>query len=104
MYKVFVSMGLKGRNFEEVTADLTRAQKWIFENLVDDRYDDVYVIDNLDCSTPEDGGRLWCLGEAIKKLGDCDACFFVKGWENYNGCRAEMKICNLYGIRTIIET
>lgn len=104
MRKIFISVGYNGRSFEEVTADLARARKWITKHIVEKTDEDVELIDNFDCSTPDGGSRLWCLGEAIKKLGECDACFFAEGWQNYKGCRVEMKICNLYGIDAIFET
>ncbi len=103
MRKIFISVGMNGRTFEDVSADLKRAEEWIFENIFEPGCEDVTVVDNLDCSTPVGGSRLWCLGEAIKKLGECDTCFFVKGWEKYKGCLVEMDICNLYGIEIIEE-
>lgn len=102
--KVFISVGMNGRDSKDVEADLRRAEEWIFEYIFMDGRGDVEVIDNWSCQGPEDAGRLWYLGEAIKKLGDCDICYFVKGWQNHKGCRAEMEICKLYGIKVIEES
>ena len=103
MKRIFVSVGMNGREFEDINGDLIRASILIFDNNVKGCTGDVAVVHNLSCSSPEGSSRLWCLGEAIKQLGECDACFFCKGWENYKGCCAEMAICQLYGIEVITE-
>lgn len=105
MKKIFISVGMNGRTDDEVLWDIARAEKWIYENLCERRFEfeGVRVIDNFDCQAPEDAGCLWYLGEAIKKLDGCDICYFVKGWEKYRGCQAEMEICKLYGIEIIKE-
>jgi hypothetical protein len=101
--KVFISVGMRGRSNEAVEADLIRARKSIREYF-DRLYEPVDILDNWDCQGPADAGRLWYLGEAIKKLGDCEYCYFVKGWQQHNGCVAEMEICRLYGIKVIEES
>lgn len=99
--KVFISVGMSGRLDREVVADLHRAYRKII-----DRFGYGYqVVDNFSCEPSEDpmAGRLYYLGKAIEKLGDCDICYFTKGWQNYRGCRAEMEICKIYGIEVIEE-
>lgn len=103
MNKVFISVGMNGRTHEDIVADLTRAREWVDKNIREKYGDHIEVVDNLDCTGPADAGCLWYLGEAIKKLDGCDMCYFVKGWQEYRGCRAEMKICCLYSIPTIEE-
>ena len=103
MSKIFISVGMNGRTHEEIADDIIRADQWITENLKDKGFDEIEVINNLDCTAPKKASRLWCLGQAIIKLGNCDACYFVKGWENYKGCRAEMEICKIYGIEVYEE-
>lgn len=98
MKKVFVSVGMTGRYECDVAQDISRAYADIIK-----RFSGCEIVDNWCCDGPEYDGRLWYLGEAIKKLGDCDACYFVKGWQNYKGCRAEMEICKIYGIEIIEE-
>ena len=104
MKKVFVSVGMRGRDPKDVEADIARAEKWIHEHIYEKSFEDVKVVDNWDCQGPDNAGRLWYLGEAIKKLGDCDICYFVKGWQYHKGCVAEMEICKLYGIEIIEES
>lgn len=104
MIKVFISVGMRGRANEDVEEDIRRANHWIYQNIYCNTTQDVQAIDNWDCQGPENAGRLWYLGEAIKKLGECDICYFVKGWQNHKGCIAEMEICKLYGIEVIEES
>lgn len=100
MKRVFVSVGMSGREAYDIGNDIERAKTTIKHNATGK----VHIIDNYDCVKPDTlTTRLYCLGEAVKKLGDCDACFFVKGWENYNGCKVEMEVCKTYGIEIILE-
>ena len=100
MKKVFISVGMSGREAYDIGNDIERAKSIIKYNATGQ----IHIIDNYDCVKPDTlTTRLYCLGEAVKKLGDCDACFFVKGWENYNGCKVEMEVCKTYGIEIILE-
>ena len=100
MKKVFISVGMRGREEIDVLSDIVRAEM----NILNSMSIDIEIVHNWDCVGPEGACRLWYLGEAIKKLGDCDACYFVKGWQNHKGCIAEMGICKLYGIEIIEES
>ena len=63
--KVFISVGMRGRDDEEIKNDISRATKDILN-----RWSDAEVVDNF-VERPEDvSERLYCLGEAIKILGD----------------------------------
>lgn len=100
MKKVFISVGMRGRKEVDVRLDIDRANHSMHEMFGCD----VETLDNWSCVGPDNAGRLWYLGEAVKKLGDCDACYFVKGWLKHKGCRAEYEICKLYGIEIIEES
>lgn len=109
MKKVFISVGMSGRNTLDVIRDIKRATEWLTKSVLDQNFDPIfdsdYIVTNFDCKTPEGTNRrLWCLGEAIKKLGECDICYFVKGWQNHKGCIIEHQICELYGIKIIEES
>lgn len=97
MKKVFISVGMRGRQDEEVRKDIKRA----ILKTVGLVGPNVRFVHNYECVAPDDAGQLYYLGEAIKKLGDCDACYFCKGWQNHKGCLAEMEICKIYGIEII---
>ena len=99
MKKVFISVPMSGRLESDVRKDIAGAI-WAIRELYGEG---VEIIHNYDCEylgmgTPS---RLWYLGEAIKQLGECDVCYFVKGWDSSNGCLAERKVCELYDIECI---
>lgn len=98
--KVFISVGMSNRKDEAVASDIDRASSIIHRMFGDS----VEIVHNWDCpEAPEKSGRLWYLSNAIRTLGECDACFFVSGWENYTGCKTEQFICEGYGIMEIYE-
>lgn len=99
--KVFISVGMRGRNKDDVEKDIRRLKKEYLKKFSLDS--DIEFIDNWNCEGPEDAGRLWYLGEAIKKLGDCDVCCFVNDWQKYKGCRVEYDVCRIYGIKILEE-
>lgn len=107
MKRVFISVGMNGRSYVEIMRDIMGAENAILELAHSYGIDisEIEVIDNHDCPYPEvnNPGRLWYLGEAIKKLGTCDTCYFCKGWRDHKGCRVEMEICKIYGIDIIEE-
>lgn len=100
MKKVFISVGMNGREFKEVIQDIHRARLAIMNMFDDDQFE---IIHNNNCVAPDGAGRLYYLGEAIKKLDGCDACYFVKGWQNHKGCLIEYEVCKLYGIEIVEE-
>lgn len=104
--KVFVSVGMNGRDKSDIIADLSRASDNIYKyckeyyNL---NPDNIKIINNFKCKAPANASRLWYLGEAIKKLSECHVCYFVKGWIDHKGCIIEMSVCKTYGIEVIEE-
>jgi hypothetical protein len=99
MKKVFISVGMSGRAEIDVRKDIERAS-----NIIRKLYgEDVDIIHNYDCVAPANAERLWYLGEAIKQLGECDTCYFVRRWELYSGCLIERDVCNAYRIDIIDE-
>ncbi len=56
--------------------------------------------------TPPPSGNLsekelyaFYMGEDVKKLLTCDAVYLCDGWAMSNGCRAEIAIAEVYGIK-----
>lgn len=95
--KIFISIGMHGRTEKQIQKELEKARKKIKLQFGED----VEIIDNFSAQAPEGAGRLWYLGEAIKKMDGCDYCYFVKGWINYKGCIMEEAVCKAYGIKKI---
>lgn len=88
--KIFVSVGMRGRDVESIAEDIVRAH----ENLGND---DIEFVENL-IDIPAGEGRLYGLGEAIKKIGDCSGVAFCYGWQSYSGCVVEHLVAELYGL------
>ena len=104
--KVFVSVGMNGREESDIITDLSRASDNIYK-YCNEYYkmkpDNIEIINTYKCDAPADVSRLWYLGESIKKLGECNICYFVKGWRNHKGCVIEMEVCKSYGIEVMEE-
>jgi len=98
--RIFISVGMHSRSNHEVALDIDRAYRKLKEMY---NHDIITIVSNLYCEAPVDADRLYYLGEAIKKLGTCDACYFVKGWDNSKGCLIEATVCKLYEIPMIEE-
>lgn len=99
--KVFISVPMNGRTCEEIAKDIEDAKAYIHE-----KFDHVCVVEIVDnfITRPEDNKqRLYCLGEAIKKIGECDICYFAPGWEKYRGCQVEYEVCNFYDIGIMVR-
>ena len=103
--RIFISVGMTGREAKDVENDLNGVELDMLVERIKSggSLTDLEFVNNFYCEKPEGSERLYCLGEAIKKLSDCDACYFVKGWQNYRGCIIERYVCKLYNIEIIDE-
>lgn len=120
--KIFISVPMKDKTDEEIKKEITivkNVAKSYFpeENalgtleFVDDFKKDPDVVDNgfgLDVSFtissishPKDKDKmpLYCLGEALQKMSNCDAVMFPMNWECHRGCRLEFEAADKYGLK-----
>lgn len=98
--KIFISVGMSGRNEKNVRNDIKRVKEKAMKIFY---REELEFIDNFDCPPPKIPNKLYYLGEAIKKLGECDYCIFADGWKEYKGCKIELEICKQYGIEILYE-
>ena len=63
--------------------------------------EDIEVIDSFFKDAPHDAKPLWFLGKSLELLATADIAYFVKGWENYRGCKIENTCAIEYGIEVI---
>ena len=63
--------------------------------------EDIEVIDSFFKDAPHDAKPLWFLGKSLELLSTADIAYFVKGWENYRGCKIENTCAIEYGIEVI---
>lgn len=64
---------------------------------------DITFVDNSDCEAPEGAGRLYYLGEAIKKMDGCDAIAMHWLYSNTKECWIELDAAYKYGLRVFYE-
>ena len=95
---VFLSHKMNGLTDDEVFEIRDNAVKYLEE-----KYGRVvHVIDNFHHeNVPEDAGRIWHLGESIKKMEEADAIYFCPGWMDAKGCQIEYEICRTYGLKIL---
>lgn len=101
MIKVFVSQPMKDVDPDLIVYNFIRVRRRLAE-LLDD---EVEVLDTYNHKhVPKTAGRIWHLGESIKKLDEADLVIFVKGYEKAKGCGVERKVCTTYGIPSFHES
>lgn len=98
--KVFLSLGMHGRTMEDIHKDISAMERELRRRYPDK---ELIFVDNADCTGLDADGRLYYLGEAIKKMDKCDAVYFHSGYKNHKGCLIEEKICELYGLKKIVQ-
>lgn len=102
MKTIFISLPIHGKTNEEITKAVNDAEKWWAER--NHTCEPATFVDNLyyTPSVPLEPGskehRIYCLGVAIQKLGQCDGVIFCPGWRDANGCRVEHSVAFQYGI------
>ena len=100
MIKVFISQPMKNKTDEQIEAERKRAVETIKK-----KYDgeEVEIIDSFFKGAPHDAKPLWFLGKSFELLSTADVAYFVKGWDNYRGCKMEHTAAIEYGISVITE-
>ena len=90
MKKLFISQPMRDKTNEQIKQEREKAVK-IAQELV--------VFENA----PHDAKPLWFIGKSLELLSTADVAFFVKGWEEYRGCRIEQLAASQYGIPVLQE-
>lgn len=100
MIKVFISQPMKNKTDEQIEAERKKAVEAIKKE-----YDgeEVEIIDSFFKGAPHDAKPLWFLGKSFELLSTADVAYFVKGWDNYRGCKMEHTAAIEYGISVIAE-
>lgn len=94
MKKLFISQPMRDKTNEQIKQEREKAVK-IAQELVGE---EIEVIDSFFENAPHDAKPLWFLGKSLELLSTADFAFFVKGWEEYRGCRIEQLAASQYGI------
>ena len=99
MKKLFISQPMRDKTNEQIKAERERAIDVTKAKLGEN----VEVIDSFFENAPHDAKPLWFLGKSLELLADADVAYFVKGWDEYRGCKIEHQCATEYGISTITE-
>ena len=98
---VFLSYGMHGRTEEEQKEARKRLIERINKYFNEDPAIHILLVDNHKCVGSEKDGRLYYLGEAIKKMDKCDAIIFDDDWKEHKGCQIERQVAATYGLMII---
>lgn len=85
MKKLFISQPMRDKTDEQIKVERKNAIQKATELLGEE----VEVIDSFFESAPHDTKPLWFLGKSMELLSTADVAYFVKGWDDYRGCRIE---------------
>lgn len=102
--KIFLSLGFRDKIDYDIICEITDMKDKIIASAkwcnIDP--DDICFVHNFLYEPKETVRRpsVECLGEAIKKMADCDLVVFSIDWRSYRGCRIEHGIAHSYHIPT----
>ena len=99
MKKLFISQPMRDKTNEQIKQEREKAVK-IAQELVGE---EIEVIDSFFENAPHDAKPLWFIGKSLELLSTANVAFFVKGWEEYRGCRIEQLAASQYGIPILQE-
>jgi hypothetical protein len=98
--KIFISQPMKDKTDEQILEERNRAIEIIKQKF---NTTDVEIIDSFMQGAPHNAKPLWFLGKSLQFLSEADVAYFVKGWNDYRGCKIEHTCAKEYNIETIEE-
>jgi hypothetical protein len=98
--RVFISQPMKDKSDKQILDERLAAIDKVVE-ILGVKKEDIAVIDSFFQGAPHDAAPLWFLGKSIQLLSTADVAYFVKGWDEYRGCKIEHLAAAEYGIKTI---
>ena len=107
MKRVFVSIPMNGRSYQEIKKDMQRViLKLNGHKLKNTEYkliNSLLNFDKIKFSKECRNKSVECLGRSIKYLATSDIAYFCKGWKKARGCKIEHEIAKQYGIEIMEE-
>lgn len=98
MRRLFISQPMNGKTNEEIKEERENIISFVKDRLGNN----LELIDSFFENAPHDAQPLWFLGKSFELLSKADIVVFAKGWENYRGCKMEMKAVEEYLPNAII--
>lgn len=95
--KVMISQPMKGKTKEEILKEREKAIKFLEKK----GYEFVNTFFEIENPNKNKNEPVYFLGKSISKMSECDAVYFVKGWENTRGCVIEHEIAKQYNLTII---
>lgn len=100
-HRLFISQPMKDKSNEQIEAERKRAiaaaQSYVDSQLgIPEGERKIEVIDSFFKDAPHDAKPLWFLAKSFELLSTADIVFFVKGWDQYRGCKMENKAAHEY--------
>ena len=96
IYKLFISQPMRDKTNEQIELERIRAINTAKNKLNIGKDDKIEVIQSFFKDAPHDAKPLWFLGKSFELLSTADVVFFVKGWNEYRGCKMENKAAHEY--------
>lgn len=94
---IMISQPMRGKSTDQIKAERAEVEAAL-------QAKGHYVIDSVFTTIPNTKNKpLWCLGASFQIIADCDAVYFMDGWEDARGCRMEMEACKQYGVPIILQ-
>lgn len=106
MIKVFLSLPMNGLTTKEVEEEIAKMEKAVRKLYHTTCYwtNNVEFVTNYYYYPEKEVQRIrpYCLGEAIKKMADCQLVVFHPNYRQANGCWIEYEVCNRYHINSYV--
>ena len=94
MYKVFISMPMKGKRIDEIRFLMSKAKEDIEKILGEP----VELIDSIFDYEEGVSNPISFIGLAIQTMANADYLYCADGWSDARGCLVERIVAELYGI------
>jgi hypothetical protein len=95
MQKLMISQPMQNKTKEEILKEREKAIQF-FKSKGYKVINTVFEIENTNKNVP-----LHYLSKAILKMSECDAVYFMEGWQNARGCKIEHTIAKEYNLTII---
>ena len=94
--KIFISQPMSDKTMDEIIEEKKAALLKIKNSHPDAEIIDSFILESAPASY-KDPGKYYIL-KSLGLLSDADLAIFLRGWEQYRGCRVEHEFAKNYGI------
>lgn len=98
--KIYISLPISGRDLKDVKADICKA---ILALMNDGNNGENTIITPLDICKDINAPYSKLMGDDIAEILECDAVYFMKGWNDSKGCNLEYAAAKIYNKKIMFE-